>query len=72
MATFTENNNGVHLMSVLNPEHTLCGDAFDIGFCENESCGDLTPTSKKTVTCPRCVKEIENCRGIRINKNALK
>lgn len=67
---FGEGNGCVHLMSALNAEYTLCGDAFDVyaGSDGKESgvTEDISKTNKKVVTCPRCIAEIENCRGVRI------
>lgn len=60
---FTENGLGVHLMSPLEGEYTLCGDAFDNEF--GGSAGEAKATTKRVVTCPRCITVITECRGVR-------
>ena len=67
MSRFMENNEGVHLMAGINAEYSVCGDAFDIG--SEKGCDDMVETSKKVVTCSRCIVEILNCRGVKINKS---
>ena len=66
MKEFTENFDGVHLMSPLNSEYSLCGDAFDIHSSGDSDSGDLISTNKRTVTCEQCIKVIEACRGVRV------
>lgn len=64
-----ENVDGIHLMSPVQGEYTICGDAFDGGSGIGES--DLTEmheTEKTTVTCPKCVAVILGCRGVRIKQ----
>jgi len=63
---FVENGEGVHLML---GEFTICGDASDIADSEREGerDGKFRPTTKKTVTCPRCARVIRYCRGVRTN-----
>lgn len=60
---FGANGDGVHLM---NGEFTLCGDSYDIGSTGREECGDIEPTNRRAVTCPRCASIILLCRGVRI------
>lgn len=55
----------VHLVSPLQGEHTLCGDAFDLA--SDEAGYEWTPTNSKTVTCTNCALIIRTCRGVRIN-----
>ena len=61
---FGENADGVHLM---NGEYSLCGDAFDVGSggLPGDEETDIVQTSKRTVTCPRCINIIRICRGVR-------
>jgi len=68
MKIYGENNKGVHLMSALNAEYTLCGDAYD-GGSEFEADGqtDVLDTNKRVVTCESCAIEIRNCRKTTIN-----
>lgn len=55
----------VHLMSVLQVgEYSLCGVAFDAADTENDESLRFRPTKKRTVDCPQCVLEIENCRYV--------
>jgi len=59
----------IHLMSVRigGGEYTVCGLAYDIGGPEEEKSwlGDFITTNKRTVTCPGCIVEIKNCRGVK-------
>ena len=66
---FVEFEGFIHLMSVQSGgEFSLCGVAFDIGFHDGI---ELTfkPTQAKTVSCPACIREILNCRGVKIIKD---
>ena len=45
-------------------EHTLCGDAFDLG--ADEPGYEWKETKKKTVTCPTCADVIAMCRELKI------
>ena len=64
---FVENGDGVHLLSPLNREYTLCGDAFDISDTEDEDDhgGVFVVTRKRAVTCENCAAVIRECRGVR-------
>lgn len=62
---FSENKEGVHLMSGLNAEYSVCGMAFDAGSTNDNEDGDLIKTDKKIVTCPNCIIEIKNCRNVK-------
>ncbi len=56
----------IHLVSAINGEYTVCGDAFDGGLPIGEdNKSDWTKTAKSIVTCPVCVREIINCRGVK-------
>lgn len=60
----------VHLVSALNGEFTLCGDAYDGGLAVDEDNKSNWQCHKRgPVTCPRCVSEIKNCRGVRVRHN---
>ena len=63
---FVEAEGEVHIMSAINCEYTLCGDAFDLD--SDEPGYEQIPTDKRTVTCDRCIRETENCRGVRVRK----
>lgn len=58
----------VHLVSVLNGEFTLCGDAFE--GCDKGDGADWVRCKSGPVTCPKCISEIKNCRGVRVQHNA--
>ena len=62
---FIENYDGVHLMSAINDEYTICGMAFDSEYGV-EGDGDFTQTSSTVVTCKSCIEEIMNCRGVKM------
>lgn len=68
MAKYAKSNNGVvHLISAINSEYTLCGDAFDAGSGAGEDFSfDWAVLSRGAVTCPLCQKEILNCRNAQI------
>ncbi len=65
---FEENSERVHIMSPLNGEYTLCGDAFD-GF-QDEMEG-TAKTEKRIVTCRDCIKIIDLCRGIKTKREGM-
>lgn len=61
---YAQSNDGtVHLVSALNGEFTLCGDAYDGSVDDRDD--DTSWSSRKTgpVTCTKCLSEIENCRS---------
>lgn len=63
---FLENAEGIHLM---HGEHTLCGDAWDAPETEADwEAGPFRKTTKRTVTCPRCIAIIRLCRYVRIKE----
>lgn len=59
MKLFVETSDGVHFVSFA--EYTLCGDALE-GLDGLEECRD---TTKRTVTCRKCIEVIELCRGVK-------
>ena len=72
-----ENEDGVHL---LIGDYALCGDGFEgqpayydeLYEAPGEmELGEMRPTNERTVTCPRCVSIIVQCRGIRVDKSVL-
>jgi len=60
MKDFGENKDGVHLMLY---EHSICGDAFDIGSEPGQE--NIRPTSKRVVTCVHCIAVLTYCRGVK-------
>jgi hypothetical protein len=64
---FNEDDKYVHLMSVISPEYSLCGRAWDLADTDPEEIHDgiLRKTNKKVVTCPYCIKEIKNCKRVK-------
>jgi hypothetical protein len=61
---FVEAEGLVHLVNEASGgEHTLCGDAFDLG---SDAPGyEWCTTTSRTVTCPNCAAVIKLCRGVR-------
>ncbi len=61
----------VHLVSKSNADYTLCGDAFE-GYGEDFEGFDKgnpsawVPVKSGPVTCPKCAREIANCRGVKV------
>ncbi len=72
-AKFAKSNDGlVHLISAINGEFTLCGNAFDgdAGLEHDPTNAYAWKQSNKgPVTCERCATEIRNCRRVRIKAN---
>lgn len=69
---FLENDEGVHVVNPLQGEFTLCGDSFDIADTEADfDQGELRPTTKVTVTCPRCAMIVSELRHVRFRRSAL-
>jgi hypothetical protein len=60
---YWENADGVHYESHI-PEHMLCGDVFE-GDClkHGSDFGQMKSTTKRTVTCARCIEAIEYARN---------
>ena len=54
-----KNADGIHLMSPLSYEFSMCGDVFDVDAIESDL-GEMQPT-KGPVTCERCLAVIETC-----------
>lgn len=65
MKEFVEASGHIHLIGAFG-DYTLCGDASDLGADEQD--GDWRPTRKRVVTCPRCIAQIEQCRGVKTKK----
>lgn len=61
---FMEDKGGVHLMGVLTPEHTLCGQAFD-AFESGDADSPLHSTTRTVVTCPECARQIKACKTVK-------
>lgn len=55
---YMRNNDGVHYMSVVNSEFSLCGDAFDIG--SENGMTNMEQCESQKVTCPRCREAIDD------------
>jgi 4-hydroxy-3-methylbut-2-en-1-yl diphosphate synthase IspG/GcpE len=60
-AEFEENEDGVHVLSPLFAEMTLCGDAFDSEYGDG-----LRKTRARVVTCPQCARVVKALRGVRV------
>lgn len=68
MKLFGKNSDGVHLMSPLHNEYTLCGDAFDIDTEEGCETLHIRGTKEKVITCIKCIIIIKECRNIKCRK----
>lgn len=68
---YCKSNDGlVHLVSAVNREYTLCGDAFD-GDADGSEHDPAAwhYVKRQPITCHQCANEIENCRGVRIKRH---
>lgn len=65
---YAKSENGlVHLVNPCTPEHTLCGDAFDIDSEQDDAEAVLAawvPCRTGPVTCPQCARVIQECRRV--------
>ena len=60
---FAKSDDGViHLVSAINKEFTLCGNAFD---GDNDDKKKWEFIKRKNITCEECWKEILNCKNVR-------
>lgn len=57
------------LIHLVDGEFTICGDAFDLASDEDDY--EWKATTSKTVTCPRCARIVELCRGVRTNPSRI-
>ena len=64
-----ENALGVHVVSPLESEYTLCGDSMEVSLHEGPS-HEWRETKRRIVTCPRCMTVILEVRGVRVAKEA--
>jgi hypothetical protein len=56
----------VCIQSAVQPEFTLCGDAFDL--CKGDDTDALTPNVAQPgdlITCPNCRKQIAACKTVK-------
>lgn len=60
----------VHALSAINSEFTLCGDAFDIDSEKGYEDKAWVEVTTGIVNCPRCVKQIVECRKYKVDINA--
>lgn len=66
---FVENCEGVHLEGAECGDYTLCGDAFEGACMDMEEDMEVSPSSSRIVTCPRCIAVIKHCRGVRFREH---
>ena len=61
-AKYAKSNDGlIHLLSALNCEYTVCGNAFEgDGYDLKNDPNAHTPCKKGPVTCGNCITEIKN------------
>lgn len=60
---FVEAEGVVHMVSPIQAEFTLCGDAFDLDSDIPEY--EWLETRRRTVTCSQCATVVLGCRGVR-------
>lgn len=63
---FVETSDGVHLVSPLNGEFTLCGDALEGSASDDAEIEAAAATKSRTVTCPKCATVVLHCRGVAV------
>lgn len=70
MSDYAKSVDGIiHGVDALQGEHTLCGDAFDIGDTEpGEGAHSWTEVKRGPVTCPNCIVVILACKRMRIKQ----
>lgn len=62
----------IHLVSAIHSEYTMCGDAFEGNpgeFDENDDPQSWVKCESQPITCPKCIIQILNCRGVKIKKS---
>jgi len=62
----------IHLISAVNVEYTMCGNAYDgiwadafVPDASNDPCA-WEQCKSAPITCPNCAAQIRQCRGVRI------
>lgn len=55
---YMKNADGVHFISCINSEFSICGDAYDISDVSPES-GDMENVTAQPITCPKCKEQID-------------
>lgn len=66
-AKFVEAEGFTHLVSPIQGEYTVCGDAFDLG--SDEPGYEWSETKKRIIDCPKCSQLILGCRGVRVKQS---
>lgn len=64
----------IHRVSGIDSEYTICGDAWD-GHKDASDVNDLVQWEfcrPQLITCPKCIMEIKNCRGVRFHNGELR
>lgn len=70
MKRYAKDNSGiVHVISRIDTEFTLCGNAFDGDADGNENDPFAWhPVKDGPVTCPQCRDQVRACRGIQLDR----
>lgn len=63
MADFVRAEGVIHMISPIQAEFTLCGDAFDLASDVADYAWQATTAT--TVTCPICATVVRDCQGVR-------
>jgi hypothetical protein len=56
----------IHLISAINAEYTICGDAYDGESGESKEDWSWKPCKSGPVSCPKCTAQILQCRRVRV------
>ena len=56
----------IHLISAVNSEFTMCGDAYDGEHGNENDPQSWIACKANLVTCPRCAAQIRQCRRVKI------
>jgi hypothetical protein len=72
---YGKSKNGlIHLVSAVNSEYTMCGNAFDgewgDPFDMSNDPYQWEQCAPAPITCPNCAAQIRQCRGVRIAAGA--
>lgn len=68
MADLVEAEGMTHMVSPIQSEFTLCGDAFDLA--SEEAGYQWTEAKRITVNCPSCAAVIRACQSVKTRVSA--
>ena len=73
MSQYAKSKDGmVHLVSAINHEFTLCGDAFDGHARDRSDAVGWEVCGCQPITCPKCAMQIRRCFGATIAGKNMK